>query len=47
MTQEEVHNSYKNSVGKPEEKKPYGWPTSRIEGNIKMDIKEIGCEYVS
>jgi hypothetical protein len=29
-------------VGKPEGKRPLGRPRLRWEGNIKMDLKEIG-----
>jgi hypothetical protein len=30
-------------VGKPEGKRPLGRPRRRWEGNIKMDIQEVGC----
>ena len=30
-------------VGKPEGKRPLGRPSRRWEGNIKMDLQEIGC----
>jgi hypothetical protein len=33
-------------VGKPEGVRPLGRPKSIWEDNIKMDIREIGCEYV-
>jgi hypothetical protein len=36
-------NAKKVLVGKPEGKRPLGRPTSRGEGNINMDLKEIGC----
>ena len=29
-------------VGKPEEKRPLGRPRRRWEGNIKMDLQEVG-----
>jgi hypothetical protein len=29
-------------VGKPEGKRPLGSPRSRWEGNIKMDLQEVG-----
>jgi len=29
-------------VGKPEGKRPLGRPRSRWEGNIKMDLQEVG-----
>jgi len=31
-------------VGKPEGKRPLGRPRCRWEGNIKMDLQEVGCE---
>jgi hypothetical protein len=31
-------------VGKPEGKRPLGRPRLRWEDNIKMDLKEVGCE---
>jgi 3-oxoacyl-ACP reductase-like protein len=31
-------------VGKPEVKSPVGRPRRRWEDNIKMDLKEVGCE---
>ena len=30
-------------VGKPEGKRPLGWPRLRWEDNIKMDLQEVGC----
>jgi hypothetical protein len=30
-------------VGNPEGKKPLGRPRRRWEGNIKMDLQEVGC----
>ena len=30
-------------VGKPEGNRPLGRPRSRWEGNIKMDLRELGC----
>ena len=35
---------YRLSVGKPEGKRPLGRPRDRWEDNIKMDLKEVGCE---
>jgi hypothetical protein len=29
-------------VGKPEGKRPLGRPRHRLEGNIKMDLQEVG-----
>jgi len=31
-------------VGKPEGKIPLGRPRRRSEDDIKMDLKEVGCE---
>jgi hypothetical protein len=39
-------NAYKILVGKPEEKRQFGRPRCRWEGNIKMDLEEIGSEGV-
>ena len=30
-------------VGKPEGKRPLGRPRCKWEGNIKMDLQEVGC----
>jgi len=30
-------------VGKPGGKRPLGRPRCRWEGNIKMDLQEVGC----
>jgi hypothetical protein len=35
-------NAYRISVGKPEEKKPFGRPRCSWMDNTKMDLKEIG-----
>jgi hypothetical protein len=35
---------YRVLVGKPEGKRPLGRPRRRWEGNIKADIREVGCE---
>ena len=34
---------YRVLVGKPEGKKPLGRSRRRWEGNIKMDLQEVGC----
>jgi hypothetical protein len=31
-------------VGKPEGKRPLGTPRCRLMDNIKMDVREIGCD---
>jgi hypothetical protein len=38
----EVRSAYNISVGRPEGRKPLGRPRRRWEGNIKMDLREIG-----
>ena len=30
-------------MGKPESKRPIGRPRRRWEDNIKMDLREVGC----
>jgi len=35
---------YRVLVRKPEEMRPLGRPRRRWEGNIKMDLQEVGCE---
>jgi hypothetical protein len=30
-------------LGKPEGKRPLGKPRRRLEDNIRMDLREIGC----
>jgi len=35
---------YKVLVGKPDGKRPLGRYRLRWEGNIKMDLQEVGCE---
>jgi hypothetical protein len=34
---------YRVLVGKPEGKRPLRRPRCRWEGNIKMDLQEVGC----
>jgi len=34
---------YRVLVGKPEGKRPLGRPGCRWEGNMKMDLQEVGC----
>jgi hypothetical protein len=38
----EKRDAYRILVGKPEEKGPLGRPRRSWEGNIKMDLREIG-----
>ena len=39
---EEWKGVYKVLVGKPEGKRPLGRPRCRWDGNIKMDLQEVG-----
>ena len=34
-------------VGKPEGKRLLGRPRHRWEDNIKMDLQEVGCEWMN
>jgi hypothetical protein len=34
---------YRVLVGKPEGKRPLGRPSRRLEDNIKLDLKDVGC----
>jgi len=38
----ERRSAYRILVGKPEGKRPLGKPRRRWEGNIKMDLQEVG-----
>jgi hypothetical protein len=38
----EMRNEYKILVGKPERKRPLRRSRHRWEGNIKMDLMEVG-----
>jgi hypothetical protein len=42
----EMRNAYNILVGKPEGMRPLGRHRRRWEGNMRMDLKEIGCEGV-
>jgi hypothetical protein len=42
----EMRNVYKILVRKPERKRPLGRTRLRLEGNIRMDLREIRCEGV-
>ena len=37
-------NTYRILVGKPKRKRPLGRPRRRWEDNIKMDLREVGCD---
>ena len=41
---EQSTNAYRVLVGKPEGKTPLGRPRHRWEDNIKMDLREVGCD---
>ncbi|KAJ4443792.1 hypothetical protein ANN_05572 [Periplaneta americana] len=40
----ESRNAYRVLVGRPEGKRPLGGPRRRWEDNIKMDLREVGCD---
>ncbi|KAJ4448691.1 hypothetical protein ANN_00081 [Periplaneta americana] len=40
----ESRNAYRVLVGRPEGKRPLGRPRRRWEGNIKMDLREVGYD---
>ena len=41
---EQFRNAYRILVGKPESKRPLGRQRRRWEDNIKMDLREVGCD---
>jgi hypothetical protein len=43
---EEMRNAYNIFFGKPEGKRPLGRSRSRLEDNIRMDLRDIGWEDV-
>ncbi|KAJ4450634.1 hypothetical protein ANN_02063 [Periplaneta americana] len=40
----ESRNAYRVLVGRPEGKRPLGRPRRRWEDDIKMDLREVGCD---
>jgi hypothetical protein len=42
----EMRIRHKILVGKPERKRPVGRPRRKWEDNIRLDLREIGCEGV-
>jgi hypothetical protein len=42
----ENRNAYKILVGKPEGKRPLGRPRRRWVDNIKIDLREIGWDWI-
>ena len=43
---EQSRNTYKVLMGKPESKRPLGRPRRRWDNNIKMDLRERGCDPI-
>ena len=43
-TLNQSRNAYRVLVGKPEGKRPLGRPRRRWEDNIKIDLREVGCD---
>ena len=41
---EQFRNEYRVLVGKSEGKRPSGRPRHRWDDNIKVDLKEVGCD---
>ena len=41
---EQSRIAYRGLVGNPEGKRPLGRPRHRWEDNIKMDLREVGCD---
>ena len=41
---EQSRNAYRVLVAKPEGKRPLGRPRRRWDDNIKMDLREVGCD---
>ena len=41
---DQSRNAYRVLVGKPQGKRPLGRLRSRWEYNIKMDLREVGCD---
>jgi hypothetical protein len=42
----EGRNLYRVLVGKPEVRRPLERPRLRLEDNIRMDLREVGCGCV-
>ena len=41
---DQSRNAYRDLVGKPEGKRPLGRPRRTWEDNIRMDLREVGCD---
>jgi hypothetical protein len=42
----ERRNAYRILVGKPDGKRPLGRPRRRWVDNIKMDLREVGWDWI-
>jgi hypothetical protein len=42
----ETRNAYRILVEKPEERRPLGRPRRRWVDNIRMDLKDIGLDWI-
>jgi len=42
----EMCNMYKILIGKPKRNRSSGRPSRRWEDTIKINLKEVGCEYI-
>ena len=42
----EERGVYRLLAGKPEGRRPLGWPRRRWVDNIRMDLQEVGCGYM-
>ena len=42
----EATGVFRALVGKPKGKSPLGGPTCRWMDNIRMDLQEVGCDYI-
>ena len=43
---EQTRNTYRLLVGKSESKRSLGRPRLNWEDNIKMDLREVGCDPI-
>ena len=42
---EQFRNAYRVLVGNAESKRPLWTPRRRWEDNIKLDLREVGCDF--
>ena len=40
------HGVHTVLMGKPERKRPLGRPRRRLEENSKLNLQEVGCEFI-